>query len=253
MNKKNATIEKMLPWLLPFGILIIWELAVRSNMITSDLLPAPTEIFVDAWNLLQTGELQKNLSISLYRATVGFLLGGSIGFVLGVLNGTSKVSRLLLDSTVQMLRNIPHLSLIPLLILFMGIGETSKITLVAIGCLFPVYINTYHGITSIDPGLMEMGRSYGMSRAKLFTKIIFPSALPTILVGVRYALGVMWTTLIVAETVSSSSGVGYMANDAQQFTNMDTILLCIIIYALFGKVSDLIAKNLEDLLLEWQS
>jgi sulfonate transport system permease protein len=118
--------------------------------------------------------------------------------------------------------------------------------------MFPIYINTFHGITSIDPELLEMGRAYGLSKRALLTKIIFPGALPTILVGVRYALGVMWTTLIVAETISSSSGIGYMATNAQEFMNMDTVLLCIVIYALLGKLSDLIAKALENICLAWQ-
>lgn len=252
MQKLKISKEKVLPWLLPVIIVGSWEGVIRMNWVTSDLIPAPTTILVNAWSLLKSGQLQENLSVSLYRATLGFLIGGGSGFILGILNGIFKTSRLLLDGTIQMLRNIPHLSLIPLLILFLGIGETSKIVLVAIGCLFPIYVNTYHGITSVDAKLIEMGRSYGMNQRQLFAKVIFPGALPSILMGVRYALGVMWTTLIVAETVSSSSGIGYMANDAQQFTNMDTIMLCIIIYALFGKLSDMIAKNLEDILLTWQ-
>ncbi len=117
------------------------------------------------------------------------------------MNGLVRPIRALLDSPIQMLRNIPHLSLIPLLIILIGIGESAKISLVAIGVMFPIYINTYQGITTANPELLEMGRAYGLSKRDLFTRIIFPGALPNILMGVRYALGVMWTTLIVAETI----------------------------------------------------
>ncbi len=139
----------------------------------------------------QEGSLQANIGISLYRATIGFVIGGGLGFLLGVVNGVSKMARTTFDSTIQMLRNIPHLALIPVVILAFGIDETAKVSLVAVGCLFPMYINTYHGITSVDSHLIEMGKSYGLSKLDLFRKIIFPGALPTILMGVRYALGMM--------------------------------------------------------------
>ncbi|MFD1393492.1 ABC transporter permease subunit [Lacticaseibacillus jixianensis] len=245
--------HQLLPWLIPALLIALWQLAVATHWIDSGLLPAPLAVVQDGIKLWQSGELPKNISISLFRATTGFVIGGLAGFVLGLANGLSHTSRLLFDSTIQMLRNIPHLSLIPLVIILLGIGEPAKISLVTIGVLFPVYINTFHGITSVDPNLIEMGQSYGLSKWQLFTKIIFPGALPTILVGVRYALGVMWTTLIVAETISSNSGIGYMASNAQEFMDMDTVLLCIVIYALLGKVSDLIAKALEDLCLDWKT
>jgi sulfonate transport system permease protein len=170
-----------------------------------------------------------------------------------MLNGLSKTARGLFDSTIQMLRNIPHLSLIPVVIILFGIGEAAKISLVTVGVMFPIYINTFHGITSVDPELIEMGQAYGLSKREMLTKIVFPGALPTILVGIRYALGVMWTTLIVAETISSNSGIGYMATNAQEFMDMKTVLLCIVIYALLGKASDLIAKLLEEICLDWQT
>ncbi len=243
----------LLPFLLPILLIVIWQVSVSAGWVDSQLLPSPLAVIQDGIALWQTGELPKNISISLYRATTGFVLGGSIGFILGLANGLSMFSRRLLDSSIQMLRNIPHLSLIPLVIILLGIGETAKISLVTIGVMFPIYINTFHGITSVDQNLMEMGHAYGLSKWEQFTKIIFPGALPTILVGVRYALGVMWTTLIVAETISSNSGIGYMATNAQEFMDMATVLLCIVIYALLGKLSDLIAKALESLCLNWQN
>ncbi|WP_262315681.1 ABC transporter permease subunit [Lacticaseibacillus parakribbianus] len=248
----GASWHRLLPWLIPVLLIGTWQVAVNAGWLNSNLLPSPWSVVQDGIALTQTGELPRNISISLFRATAGFAIGGSLGFVLGLANGLSKVMRGLFDTTIQMLRNIPHLSLIPLVIILLGIGETAKISLVSVGVMFPIYINTYHGITSVDPELLEMGKAYGLSKRALLTKIIFPGALPTILVGVRYALGVMWTTLIVAETISSNSGIGYMATNAQEFMNMDTVLLCIVIYALLGKLSDIIAKALESLCLEWQ-
>ncbi|KRL53597.1 ABC transporter permease subunit [Lacticaseibacillus manihotivorans] len=245
--------KQLLPWLIPVGLIIIWQIAGTLGWISTKLLPTPWSVIQDGVSLWQSGELQKNMGISLYRALVGFAIGGSVGFFFGMLNGLSKTARALFDSTIQMLRNIPHLSLIPVVIILFGIGETAKISLVTVGVMFPIYINTFHGITSVDPELIEMGQAYGLSKREMLTKIVFPGALPTILVGVRYALGVMWTTLIVAETISSTSGIGYMATNAQEFMNMKTVLLCIVIYALLGKVSDLIAKLLEDICLDWQA
>ncbi|MFT9205142.1 MAG: ABC transporter permease subunit [Liquorilactobacillus mali] len=245
--------KNSLPWLIPVFLIVFWQVACNLSWVNETLLPSPIDVVTNGIKLFKKGELQENMSISLYRATAGLLIGGGLGFILGFINGVSRRARLLFDSTIQMLRNIPHLALIPLIILWLGIGESAKISLVALGCLFPMYINTYHGITSVDPKLIEMGKSYELSKKDLFIKVIFPGALPTILRGVRYALGVMWTTLIVAETISASSGIGYMSTNAEQFMDMKTIVLCILIYALLGKLSDFIAKNLEDIFLEWRA
>lgn len=251
-SRKKRRIEGALPWLIPVAIIIIWEIIVDAGMIDTTYVPSPSAVGSQAMTLWQEGTLQQNIGISLYRATIGLLIGGTIGFTLGVANGLSRISNLLFNSTVQMVRNIPHLALIPLIIIWLGIGEPAKVTLVAIGVMFPIYINTLHGIQSIDPKLIEMGRSYQLSKRQMLTKIIFPGAMPTILMGIRYALGVMWTTLIVSETISSSSGIGYMETNAQQFLDMPTIFLAIIIYAILGKVSDWIAALLESIMLDWQ-
>lgn len=249
----SPPVKQVLPFVIPVLLVAGWQLSSSAGWLPSSVLPSPWAVFQDGITLTQSGELPKNLSISLYRATMGLLIGGGLGFILGFTNGMSKTCRLLFDSSIQMFRNIPHLALIPLIILWLGIGESAKISLVAIGTLFPVYINTYNGIRSVDPDLIEMGRSYNLSNSQLFRKIIFPAALPQILVGIRYALGVMWTTLIVAETISASSGIGYMATNAEDFVDMQTVILCIVIYALLGKLSDLVAKGLESLLLDWQT
>jgi sulfonate transport system permease protein len=146
---------------------------------------------------------------------------------------------------------VPHLAIIPLVILWFGIAEEAKIFLVAIGVLFPIYLNTYHGVRNVDPGLIEMGRVYGLSRLALFTRVILPGAMPSILIGLRYALGIMWLTLIVAETISASSGLGYMTMNAREFLQTDIVLLGIIVYALLGKLADTLTRWLEQYALAW--
>ena len=137
-----------------------------------------------------------------------------------------------------MVRNVPHLALIPLVIVWFGIEEEAKLFLVALGVFFPVYVNTLHGVRSVDPQLIEMARSYGFGRWQLFRRVILPGALPSIFVGLRFALGVMWLTLIVAETIAAQSGIGYMAMQAREFMQVDVVVLAILIYALLGKLAD---------------
>ena len=150
-----------------------------------------------------------------------------------------------------MIRNIPNLALIPLVILWFGIDESAKLFLTALGVFFPIYINTFHGVRTVDPQLVEMARSYGMSSWDLFRRVILPSALPSIFVGVRYALGIMWLTLIVAETIAANSGIGYMAMHAREFMLVDVVVLAIVIYALLGKLADSSVRFLERLCLAW--
>jgi sulfonate transport system permease protein len=157
----------------------------------------------------------------------------------------------LTDTTLQMVRNVPHLALIPLVILWFGIDETAKLFLVALGVFFPIYLNTLHGIRTVDPQLIEMGRIYGMSDGELLRRVIFPGALPSIFVGIRFALGIMWLTLIVAETIAASSGLGYMAMQAREFMQIDVVVLSILIYALLGKLADSASRALERLTLSW--
>lgn len=201
--------------------------------------------------LSASGELWQHLAISSWRALIGFSIGGSLGLILGLISGLSRWGERLLDTSIQMLRNVPHLALIPLVILWFGIDESAKIFLVALGTLFPIYINTWHGIRNIDRGLVEMARSYGLSGIPLFIHVILPGALPSIMVGVRFALGLMWLTLIVAETISANSGIGYLAMNAREFLQTDVVVVAIILYALLGKLADVSAQLLERLWLRW--
>ena len=243
--------ETIAPWLIPVGLVIAWEVAARTGLIAARVLPAPSAIFTAFLVTLQDGSLLHHAAISAWRALQGLLIGGIIGFVLGVINGLWKPAELLLDSTLQMLRNVPHLAIIPLVILWFGIDEEAKIFLVTIGVIFPVYLNTYHGIRTVDPALIEMARVYGLGPFALFWRVILPGALPSVFVGLRYGLGIMWLTLIVAETISASSGIGYMTMNAREFLQTDVVLLGIIIYALLGKLSDILTKLCERSALAW--
>ena len=241
----------LLPWALPVLLVAVWQLASQVGWLSTRILPSPENIIITFWKLTVSGELWQNLAISGWRAAIGFAIGGSIGLVLGLITGTSRVGERLLDTSVQMLRNVPHLALIPLVILWFGIDESAKIFLVALGTLFPIYLNTYHGIRNIDRGLVEMARSYGLSGWSLFIQVILPGALPSIMVGVRFALGLMWLTLIVAETISADSGIGYLAMNAREFLQTDVVVVAIILYALLGKLADVSAQGLERVCLRW--
>ena len=243
--------QRLLPWLVPIFLIAIWQLLSVTGILETRVLPAPTAVVIAFWDLLVSGELWKHVKVSAGRALIGLLIGGGLGLFLGLLNGSSKIASTLLDTTLQMIRNIPALALIPLVILWFGIDETSKLFLVAIGVFFPIYINTYHGIRSVDPQLIEMGKSYGLSRWQLYKEIILPGALPSILVGLRFALGLVWVLLIVAETISAQAGIGYMTMNAREFLQTDVVLVGILLYALLGKLADVLAVSLEKYLLRW--
>jgi len=236
---------------LPLVLFAAWYFATKFGWVDPTFLPAPGDVVSGFWAVSQTGELWNDLAISAARALGGLVIGGSIGFALGILNGLSPLAARLLDTTLQMIRNVPILALIPLAILWFGIGESAKLFLIALGVFFPVYLNTYHGIRNVDAGLIEMARTYGLRGPRLFAQVIFPGALPSILVGLRYALGIMWLVLIVAEMVSASSGIGYMTMNARDDMQTNIVVLGILIYAFLGKLADLLAHGLERRFLRW--
>ncbi|MCC2627387.1 MAG: ssuC [Thermomicrobiales bacterium] len=251
LNLKQTALREVVPWIVPALILIVWQGMSMAGLISARVLPAPSEVARAGFALLTEGTLLRDVATSARRAGLGFLIGGSLGFALGLINGFFPWGARLLDSSVQMARNIPHLALIPLVILWFGIGESARLFLVAIGVAFPVYINTFHGVRNVDAGLIEMSKTYGLSTWQLFRQVILPGALPSILVGVRYALGIMWLTLIVAETIAATSGIGYVTMNAREFLQTDVLVLGILLYALLGKAADLAARGLERQLLAW--
>src|SRR3984957_13175823 len=191
--------DGLVQWIVPLVILLVWQAACVGGFVPGRVLPAPSDVALAGWKLLLSGELARNIWVSFWRAGAGFVIGGGIGFAFGLANGLSQLSNKLTDTTLQMARNVPHLALIPLVILWFGIDEEAKLFLVALGVFFPIYLNTYHGVRTVEAGLVEMGRAYGLNGFDFFRQIILPGALPSVLVGVRYGLGIMWLTLIVAE------------------------------------------------------
>jgi sulfonate transport system permease protein len=238
-------------WIVPVMLLLAWQVAAETGVLPPNVLPAPSDVIEAAWRLTLNGELLTNIAVSAKRAVVGFLIGGSLAFAFGLLNGVSKIGERLTDTTFQMIRNIPNLAMVPLVILWFGIEDSARVFLVALGVFFPIYINTLHGIRTADAQLIEMARSYGMANGELFQRVILPGALPSIFVGLRYALGIMWLTLIVAETIAANSGIGYMAMSAREFMQLDVVLLSILLYAGLGKVADSVARLLERVTLQW--
>ncbi len=243
--------RRIVPWVVPFLLLAAWQAAGDVGWLSGRVLPTPVAVARAGAQLAESGELGLHLRVSFQRAAVGFLIGGGIGLILGMFTGVSRSAESFLDGTLQMLRTVPHLAMIPLVILWFGVGESAKVFLVALGVLFPIYLNTYHGVRSVDPGLIEMGRVYGLGRWQLVVRVLLPGASASILVGVRYALGVMWLTLIVAETIAATSGIGSLAMNAREFLRTDVVVLCILLYAVLGKLADSSARLLERWWLPW--
>ncbi|WP_411883935.1 aliphatic sulfonate ABC transporter permease SsuC [Polaromonas sp. YR568] len=243
--------QRLLPWVVPVGLVALWQIASSLGWLSTRVLPAPSEVLKAAWTLSASGELWTHVKVSAGRALAGLAIGGGLGLAFGLLTGSVKFFETLLDSTIQMVRNIPALALIPLVILWFGIDETAKLFLIAVSVFFPIYINTFHGIRNVDPGLIEMGRTYGLSRWQLYREVILPGALSSILVGLRFSLGLMWVILIVAETISAQSGIGYLTMNAREFLQTDVVLVGILLYALLGKLADVFARGLERYWLRW--
>ena len=244
---------KIISWVVPVALILAWEALARAGALSPQVLPAPSRVLATAWDLIQEGRLLSDMAVSLLRATVGFLIGGAVGFSLGTAVGFSRLAEALLDRTIQMVRAIPFLALLPLVIVWFGVDEGGKIFLVALGVSFPIYINTVLGIRQVDPKLLELGRVIGLGDGQLIRRIILPGALPSVLTGVRYAIATSWLALVVAETIATSSGIGFLAMDAREFLRTDVIVLAIVIYALIGVLADSTARLLERRLLSWHA
>jgi len=245
--------RRAVPWLVPVGAIAMWQLLSQAGWLSTRILPEPLAVAKAFWAMSLTGEMWQHVATSSWRAVSGFLVGGSLALALGLLTGSLRWAETLLDSTLQMVRNVPPLALIPLVILWFGIDESAKLFLVSVGVFFPIYLNTFHGIRSVDKGLIEMARSYGLSGFALYRHVILPGALPSILVGVRFSLGFMWVILIVAETISAQAGIGYMTMNAREFLQTDVVLVGILLYALLGKLADVLARGLERWWLPWHA
>ncbi|MFD2702048.1 ABC transporter permease [Paenibacillus shunpengii] len=242
----------LLGFLVPGSILILWQIAGGLGWISSTMLPTPLQIALSFRDLIISGELFGHMQISIARAASGFLLGAGLGLLFGTLVGFLRRFEQTLDPTFQMLRMIPHLALTPLFILWFGFGETSKILLIAKGAFFPMYVNTFLGIRGVDLKLFEVAKVLEFSHFKQLIRLVLPAALPNILLGLRLSLGVAWLGLVVAELMGSSEGIGYMIQDARQFTQTSVVFVGIIIFAAVGKITDSFVRYLERKLLRWR-
>jgi sulfonate transport system permease protein len=209
-------------------------------------------IITSFWTLIVTGQLWPNLVISLVRVIVGLAAGVAVGTVLALIAGLARLGEDLIDPSVQMARTLPHLALIPLMILWFGIGETPKIVIIALGASFPIYLNLYAAIRGADPKLLEAGRVLGLTRRETLLHVVLPAALPGFLVGLRQALGIAWISLVVAEQINASAGIGYLVMNARDFLQTDVIFDGLLVYALLGLATDRLVRSLEIHMLAWR-
>lgn len=238
--------------ILPLTVLILWQIFGSLGIVSKTLLPTPYAIGQAFYDLLISGELIRHVRISIWRAAVGFLIGGSLGLAFGLFVGLFRKFEQTLDPSVQMLRTIPHLAITPLFILWFGFGEFSKVLLIAKGAFFPLYVQTFLGIRNVDSKLFDVARVLEFSKFKQITKLVLPAALPNILLGLRLSIGVAWLGLVVAELMGSSEGVGYLILDARQFSQTAIVFVGILIFAFVGKGSDSLVRILEKKLLKWR-
>ncbi|PRY32650.1 sulfonate transport system permease protein [Umezawaea tangerina] len=221
-------------------------------MLPPDKLASPVTVLGSAVELTADGQLGSAFLVSMGRVLGGFAIGALVGVALGLSSGLSRWGERIFDPPVQMLRTLPHLGLIPLFILWFGIGEEPKLALVAAGVAFPLYLNLHAGIRQTDPGLLEASRVLGYTAVERVVHVVLPSALPQTLVGLRISLGAAWLSLIVAEQVNADAGIGYLINNAREFLRTDVVVVGLLVYALLGLATDGLVRGLERRLLRWQ-
>ncbi len=243
------------PWrrlVSPVAVLAVWQAACSAGLISPQTLASPWQILQTAIALTRDGSLPHNLLVSLGRALSGLAIGTLAGVILALVAGLSRLGEDAVDALMQMGRTLPVLAMVPLFILWFGIGETPKIALVSLGVLFPIYLNLFKGVRNVDPKLLEMARTLGLSRAQTILQVILPGALPDLLLGVRFAVGISWLMLVVAEQINANSGIGHMMMDAEDFLRTDIILVGLFIYAALGLISDQVVRSIEARVLAWR-
>jgi sulfonate transport system permease protein len=236
----------------PVLLVAVWQVLCVTGVLSDRVMSPPGDVLQAGLDLIETGELQHHLLTSLRRVAVGLSIGVSTGVLLATISGLFRLGEDLLDSTMQVLRAVPTLGLIPLVIIWFGIGEQPKVLLVAIGTAFPVYINTYAAIRGVDDKLVEAGTTFGLSRWGLVRRVILPGAVPGFLVGLRFALTGAWLIMIVAEQINARSGLGFLINEARSWYRTDIIVMGLAVYGLLGLVADGIVRLLERSLLAWR-
>ena len=236
----------------PLVLILLWELGSRVGVIPAHVLAAPSAVVQTAWGMLVSGELPMNMLVSLGRAISGLVIGVTLGSALAIVAGLSRAGENAVDPPIQMLRTLPSLALSPLFIVWFGIGETPKIALIALATTFPIYLNLYNGIRGVDPKLIEAARSFGLKGWDLLVDVVLPGALPAFLLGLRFALAGSWLILVVAEQINASAGLGYLINNARDFSRTDVIVVCLVVYALLGLGADAIVRAFERHALAWR-
>jgi sulfonate transport system permease protein len=249
---RRKAASTFLPAVVPILIVTLWQILGSTGVVSTFFLPTPWEILQGFRELLLTGELLEHISISVRRAASGFFLGGTIAFLLGILTGFSRRSEDFIDPSVQWFRMIPNLAIAPLIILWFGFSETSKVVIIAVGSFFPIYINTFLGIRSVDNKLFEVSRVLQFNRFKQIILLILPSSLPHILMGVRLSLAISWISLVVAELIGASAGVGHLILFSSQSSRTDLVFVGIIIFAVIGKLIDSLVKFLDRKSVKWR-
>ncbi|MFJ3699172.1 ABC transporter permease [Streptomyces sp. NPDC090052] len=236
----------------PLLLLALWQVFSATGALQPDILASPGTIARTAGGLVADGTLPSAMAVSVQRVAVGLALGATAGVGLGLLSGLLRIGEDLIDAVVQMLRAVPFAGLIPLLIVWLGIGETVKATLIAFAVAFPLYMNTYAGIRGVDQQLIEAGATLGLGRWGLIRHVVLPGALPGALTGLRFALGSAWLALVFGETVNAGDGIGFLMDQAREYYRTDVIVVCLIVYACLGLAADVVVRTLERLLLQWR-
>ncbi|MFT4084883.1 MAG: ABC transporter permease [Nocardioides sp.] len=240
-------------WISPIALIALWQLASATGILSERKLAPPSKVVRSAIDLIRDGTLGHATLVSTERAVAGFAIGAVIALLLALLAGLSRLGELAVDPPLQMLRMLPHLGLVPLFIIWMGIGETPKVTLVAFGAIFPLYLNTFSGIRNIDRKTLEAAKVMGLTQLQRIRYVILPGALPQALTGLRQSLGVAWLTLIVAEQMAADDGIGKMINDAREFLMTDQIVVGLAVYMILGLITDAIVRLIERKALAWRS
>jgi sulfonate transport system permease protein len=251
-SKRQVSTRELTRLIFPIALLLIWQFAASAGWIDSHVLEAPLDVATALVDLARSGVLGDSLVASLQRAVAGFLIGGGIGLVLGLVAGLSRIGERTYDALLQMLRMIPFLALIPLFVIWFGVDEKPKILLIAIACVFPVYLNTFSGVRHVDGKLVEAGQVFGMSPTAIALQIVLPLAMPSILVGVRYAMGTALLALVAAEQVNATSGIGYLALNPRAALRTDIILGVVLVYSLLGLTIDALLRAAERVALPWR-
>lgn len=239
-------------WISPIAIVLLWQVASNAGWLDPRTLAPPSDVISAGRELLATGELQHHLWVSLGRVVKGLTLGVAAGTALALFAGLSRLGEDLIDPPVQMIRTVPVLALTPLFILWFGIGESTKVLMIALGTTFPVYLNTFAGIRGIDARLIDAARTLGLGRTAIIRQVILPGALPGFLTGLRYSAGIAWLVLVVSEQINTTAGIGYLVTEARGAFRTDVIVLCLVIYGLLGLLTDLAVRSIERRALAWR-